>query len=173
LVWADELFVFLHGSIRRIWAPIGEAIRQRLDVEWGCDRLSLAVEPIAGSLEWHWIEATGEAGILPIVVAWAEEGIRAVVWDGAPAHTSHRVRQQAADHALALIRQPAHSPELNPAERVIQHLRAALEGRVYTTLEEKKSAVEGVLNELALDPERVRRLTRWGWIHQAILNLPE
>jgi transposase len=42
---------------------------------------------------------------------------------------------------MPLIRLPPCSPELNPAERVFQEVRRAIEGKVYTTLEDKMKAV--------------------------------
>jgi transposase len=173
VVWADELTVSMRGWVVRIWAPIGEAVRQRLDVQWKAANLSVAVEPITGSLEWHWVTSSGNPEHLARVLeAWAQAGVRGVVWDGAGAHRALSIQQQAQTCGVSVIRQPPYAPELNPAERLIQVLRAAIEGRTFGKLEQKKAAVEGVLNSLALDPERVRRLTRWDWIHQSLLALP-
>jgi hypothetical protein len=65
---------------------------------------------------------------------------------------------------LPLIEQPPYAPELNPAERVFEELRAGIEGVIYPTIEAKVAAVEAILDELDADPERVKRLTSWGWI---------
>jgi hypothetical protein len=67
---------------------------------------------------------------------------------------------------------PPASPELNPAERVFEELRRAVEGRVYGTIENKMAAVERELVKLAADPERVRSLAGWSWIRSALAALP-
>jgi transposase len=66
-----------------------------------------------------------------------------------------------------LIEQPPYAPELNPAERIFEYLRARVEGVVYPTIEAKVEAVEVVLAELDADPDRVRSLTHWPRIADA------
>ena len=58
--------------------------------------------------------------------------------------------------------------ELNPAERVFEYLRDAIEGKVYGTIAAKKAAVEAALETLAADPEKVKRLTGWQWIRESV-----
>jgi hypothetical protein len=70
------------------------------------------------------------------------------------------------------IEQPPYSPELNPAERVFEHLRAQIEGKTYGSLEAKKAAVEAELKKLAADPEKVKRLAGWEWILGAMATIP-
>jgi transposase len=74
---------------------------------------------------------------------------------------------------LPLIEQPPYAPELNPAERVFELLRAGIEGIVYPSLEEKIAAVEAILAELDADSERIRSLTGWRWIVDALQDLPK
>ncbi len=57
------------------------------------------------------------------------------------------------------IIQPAYSPELNPAERVFEEVRRAIEGKTYPSLEHKR---------LAADSVRVQGLCFWPWIQQAL-----
>ncbi len=98
-----------------------------------------------------------------------EADLAAVVWDRAPSHRDAMVRAV----GLSLIEQPPYAPELNPAERVFEHLRAAIEGIVYPTLEAKVAAVEAILAELDADPDRVKRLTGWHWIADNLRRLPQ
>ena len=91
-----------------------------------------------------------------------------MVWDRAGGHRTHLVRQV----GLPLIEQPAGSPELNPAERIFEELRRAIEGRFYQTIEDKIAAVDEELAALAADPARVRSLAAWPWITQACQTLP-
>jgi transposase len=67
---------------------------------------------------------------------------------------------------------PPSSPELNPAERIFEELRARLEGRVYDSLEDKRAQAEAYLQELAAAPERVKQLCGWHWIVDALRALP-
>jgi hypothetical protein len=57
------------------------------------------------------------------------------------------------------------------AERVFELLRERIEGRVYGSMPAKKEAVEAELEKLAADPEQVKSLTGWSWIHQAVVGL--
>jgi transposase len=73
---------------------------------------------------------------------------------------------------VPLVDLPPASPELNPAERVFEELRRAVEGKVYPTLDEKVAAVDAELRRIEADPPCVRRLTGWDWINAAIQDLP-
>lgn len=94
--------------------------------------------------------------------------IGALVWDGAPGHTDHRV----ARIGVPLIALPPYSPELNPAERVFEAIRARSEGEVYATLEDTCARVDTILAQWEADPDQVRSLVGWHWILDAIEQLP-
>lgn len=95
--------------------------------------------------------------------------LAAVVWDRAPGHREEGVRTL----GMPLIALPPYSPELNPAERVFEEVRRVVEGKIYATLDDKVAAVTVVLEDLDAHPERVRRLTNWGWIDAALQQLPD
>lgn len=144
-------------------------VRQRVQLRYEWRYLFLAVDGRAGSLHWCWIRSMAADEILAAVGALERTtDLAALVWDGAPGHRDASVR--ALD--LPLITLPAYSPELNPAERIFQELRRAVEGRVYATLDEKIAAVEAELAKLDADPERVRSLANWHWIEAAAERLP-
>jgi transposase len=109
-----------------------------------------------------------EAGIAETVSTWKRDGIRALVWDSAPSHRAKLVRQA----GPPLVALPPYSPELNPAERVFEELRRAVEGRIWGTVEAKAAAVDALLQDLAHSPERVRRLAGWAWIRATLSELP-
>ncbi len=71
-----------------------------------------------------------------------------------------------------LVLQPSYAPELNPAERVFEELRRAVEGRVYATLEEKVAAIDAELRKWDAEPDRVRHLAGWHWIMDTLTQLP-
>lgn len=168
LFFGDEMRVGLLGQVRRRWTPRGVKLRQRVQFGREWRYLALAVDGRTGRLAWGWTANMKGASIAQAVRTWKETAVEAVVWDRAGGHRTHVVR----DVGLPLIEQPAGSPELNPAERIFEELRRAIEGQLYATIEEKVAAVEHELAALATDPARVRRLAGWTWITQACQTLP-
>lgn len=168
LYWGDEMRLGLMGQVRRRWSPRGMKLRQRVQFGRVWRYLALAVDGRAGRMVWTWIATMKGESIAAAVDAWKAAAVEAVVWDRAGGHRTQRVR----DVGIRLLEQPAGSPELNPAERVFEELRRQVEGPIYATIEEKMAAVETALTTLAADPERVRRLTGWAWIHSACQALP-
>ena len=162
--------VGLRGMVRRVWAPRGVKVRQRLQLEYKWRYLTLAVDVRAGRVWWTWTETMRGEDLLSAVGALPRyTDFAAVVWDQAPGH------QMVAGYevGLELVEQPAYAPELNPVERVIEELRRAVEGKVYASLDEKVAAVEAELRKFDADPERVRSLTNWEWINKALDSLPQ
>lgn len=168
IAWADEMRLGLHGRVRRVWAPRGVKVRQRVQLRYEWRYLALAVDGVTGRLWWGWLPNMRKEAIAPMVAAWQEAGIAALVWDGAPAHRARLVREV----GMTLVTQPPAAPELNPAERVFQEVRRAVEGLVYATLADKVAIVEQELAALQADPARLRRLTGWYWIANTLAQLP-
>lgn len=164
IVWQDEMRVGLIGQVRRVWAPKGEKIRQAVEVIYEWVYLNLAVNGVEGILYWDWKPNMKQESVTEFVGLLREEDVKGIVWDGAPGHRAKSVKEL----GIPLIQQPAYSPELNPAERVFQEIRKEVEGKVYGKLEKKQAAVERELAQLAADPEKLRSLTGWDWIRDAI-----
>jgi len=162
---ADELRLGLRGQVRRVLAPRGVDVRQRLQLRYEWAYLLLAVDPRAGTLRWRWLDRPRAAPIKEALAAWA---LDAVVWDGAGAHRARLL----ADLPTARIRLPAYSPELNPAERVFEEVRRRTEGRVYDDVDDKRADPQPYLARLAADPDRIRRLCGWHWLTNALDDLP-
>ena len=167
VAWSDEMRLGLHGQVRRRWTPRGIKVRQRVEVKYQWRYLAVAVSAV-GALRWRWLENMRKEAIAETISAWAHDGIGALVWDSAPSHPAKLVREV----GPPLLALPPYSPELNPAERVFEELRRAVEGRVWGTVEAKVAAVEALLQELVHSPERVQRLTAWPWIRAALDELP-
>ena len=168
LAWADEMRLGLHGRVRRVWAPVGVKVRQRVQLRYEWRYLALAVDALSGRLWWQWLPNMRKESVAPAVAAWQGAGLAALVWDGAPAHRAKLVREV----GVTLVTQPAAAPELNPAERIFQELRRVVEGLVYATLEDKVAVVERELTALAADPARLKRLVGWDWIADSLAQLP-
>jgi len=85
-----------------------------------------------------------------------------MVLDGAPSHRSHDLR---VPDNMALIRLPAYSPELNPAERLWEEIREKeFANRVFESLGAAMAQAARGLKRLKGLPEFLRSLTGWDWI---------
>lgn len=166
--WSDEFRIGLYGSTRKVLAPRGVKVRQRVELVRDWYHLAVAVAPRTGQLAWAWIEGTKGSQIAPAVGEWRDRGFDGLVWDGMKGHRAGEV----AATGMALVVQPPQSPELNPAERIGEAIRARVEGKVYGTIWHKMAAVEELLYELEADPKRVKEMTGWGWVLAALRRLP-
>ncbi len=164
-VLADELRLGLHGQVRRVLAPRGVKVVQRVQIEYRWRYLLLGVEPRTGTLRWHWLERFRQEHLKPVLQTWE---VDAIIWDGAGAHRGKQLRELPVERIFL----PPYSPELNPAERILEEIRRRVEGQVYDSLEAKQADVDAYLQELAADPERVKRLCGWQWILAAFSQLP-
>jgi hypothetical protein len=164
VAWADEMRLGLRGVVRRVWAPRGVKIVQPLALTYTWRYLALAVNGLTGTLRWAWTASMKKEAVAAVVAEWQATGIAALIWDGAASHRARLVRAI----GVPLVTQPPAAPELNPAERVFEELRRAVEGRTYASLDEKIAVVERALAALAADPARLRRLTGWRWIQDAL-----
>ena len=165
IVLADELRLGLRGQVRKVLAPRGVKVVQRLQLRYQWAYLLLAVDPRAGTLRWRWLERCRAEPIKQALAEWAPD---AVVWDGHGAHTATLL----ADLPTARVRLPPYSPELNPAERVFQAVRRRVEGRCYDAVADKQARADADLTDLAADPDAVRRLCGWDWLTDALDALP-
>jgi len=167
--FADEMRVGLRGMVRRVWGRRGVKARRRIQLvyKWLC--LFLVVDVRNGKLYWSWIDSMKTEMVGAAINGLKQQTeLETVVWDGAGSHRDRRV----AGLGVGLIGLPPYSPELNPAERVFEEVRRWIEGKVYKSIEEKVMAVEAFLTELETEPGRVRSLTDWDWIEDAVQQLP-
>lgn len=84
-----------------------------------------------------------------------------LVLDGAGAHRSERVNYGWMEKELL----PPYSPELNPVERFFQEIRRELKNKVYESYEEVEKAVEELFKKYLAQPEAVKKLTNFHWLH--------
>ena len=103
---------------------------------------------------------------LPALSNWQ---VDCVIWDGAASHRGKKV----GDLHFERVFQPPYSPEVNPVERIFEEVRRHIEGRIYDTLEAKKTAAETYLDALSANQERIKHLAGWQWIREALEALPE
>lgn len=167
ITFADELRVGLMGTVRRVLAPRGVKVRQRVQMARKWRYLVLAVDGRQGRLYWGWSPSMKSVDLAPTVQDWNAAGVQAVVWDGATGHGGPEV----AEIGLPRIKLPPVSPELNPTERVFEYIRDRIEGHMYDTIDDKVAKVEEILAELAVTPARVQSLAGWDWIHDALARV--
>ena len=76
----------------------------------------------------------------------------------------HRAKALRLPENVALLSQPPHSPELNPAEHLWDHLRThALANRAFDSLDAVEHTLCEHLRALQTNPERVRSMTAFPW----------
>jgi hypothetical protein len=161
IAFSDEMRLGLLGQVRRVLAPKGVKIVQPLQREYVYEYLFLSVIPKEGKLKWSWIPRMKQEYMKPILESW---NIDFMIWDGAGVHRGKDIAALPGQR----IMQPAYSPELNPAERVFEEIRRAIEGIVYPSLLDKRHAVDDFLTKLAANPDAVKRLCYWNWIEQSL-----
>lgn len=149
------------GQVRRVLAPGGVKIIQKVQREYQYEYLFPGVLPATGQLLWSWIPRMKQEHLKPILKQW---DLEINIWDGAGVHGGSTLSELPGSRII----QPAYSPELNPAERVFEEVRRAIEGRSYPSLEHKRLAADQFLRQLAADSNRVKQLCFWPWIQQAL-----
>jgi hypothetical protein len=162
--------VGLVSLVRRVWAPRGVKVRQKVQMVREWRYLVAAVDVVAGRIWWCWTDRVNGETMARVVGSWQQRtDLDGVVWDGATSHRGAAVWAW----GFPLVVQPPYAPELNPAERLIEELRRAVEGRVYASLDPKVEAIEQDLQTWDANQDRVRRLAGWPWIVETLRALPQ
>jgi len=86
--------------------------------------------------------------------------IAILLWDGAPAHRA----QLEIPEGVELFRIPAHTPELNPSERLWSPLRAVVANRSFEQIEEMEEVLINEMNDLSNQKEYLSGMTNYHWI---------
>jgi len=86
--------------------------------------------------------------------------------DNAAFHTSKKLN---IPDNISLLAQPPHSPETNPIERVWAWYKSQLKNLNFADLEELKNHMASLIKNTL--PDRVRTLTFWPHIQEAVLQL--
>ena len=169
-IWAqDEHRVGLKPILRRVWAPKGvrPVVRVHPRYEWVW--VSGFVQPETGQTAWLLLPRVNQ----PLFELALDHFARAVgagpskqvilVLDQAGWHTAKALRVPAGLHLVSL---PAHSPELQPAERLWPLCHAGLANQLFATIEEVEETLAHWLRQLK--EEVVRRLTAYHWWPQGV-----
>jgi len=166
LWWQDEARVGQQGTLTRVWAERGSRPRAPRDQRYDWAYLFGAVCPARD---------TGAALVLPIadsdmmnlhlaeISRHVTPGSHAVVLlDGAGWHqTGGKLK---VPENISLLKLPAYSPELNPAENIWQYLRQnQLSNRVFDSYEAIVDACCDAWNALTAEPGRIRSIATRPW----------
>ena len=154
---------------RRVWAPRGVKVVPPLQFERRWCSPCLAGDSRAGRLWWSWTLDLRTESIARTVAGWPGAGRAGVVWDGASAHHPQVVH----DRGVTRVGLPPASPELNPAARSVEAVRARTEGPVSATREATYAAVQACLTTLDADADRVRSRAGWDWLIDNLAHLPD
>ena len=87
------------------------------------------------------------------------EDLHIIQLDNGPLHTAKKLE---VPPNIVLLFQPSHSPELNPIERLWEHLKGQLRWQVFKDLRHLQERVSELLNNLELDV--ITSLTGWAYI---------
>jgi transposase len=128
ILFIDESGVYPLPSVVRTYAPVGHT---PIVEEW-CTRDHLSAISASSPDGKLYFRSQDRALNSDDVVGFLEQLLREVpgrmliIWDGAPIHRSHTIRElltNGASQRLHLERLPAYAPELNPGEALWQQLK--------------------------------------------------
>ena len=137
-------------------------------VLWKRDNFWLygVVEPLSG---WHFCQEydrLNTSGFQQFIDALSDRlggDIALIQLDQAGAHVTSALRWP--DNLIPVC-QPAHSPELNPIERVWQFIKQQFKGEVFLTLVELRERLNQVLQQIT--PEQICSLSSYNFILEAL-----
>lgn len=162
IVWVDESAFYLLPLAIRTWAPAGQT--PVLHVPLTRDHLSvISGITLDGRLWLQMQESAYDAGgVLAFLRALLDQivGHVTVIWDGAPIHRSHVIKdflRDGAAHRLHLERLPGYAPDLNPDEGIWNYLKRVELGNVCChDLAELAAQVQLAEQRLRSKPEIIR-----------------
>jgi DDE superfamily endonuclease len=139
-------------------------------VQWSRQNFWLygAVEPSSGEhffYEFSHLDSICFQQFIDLFAAAFPDSLNLLHLDQASCHTATSLVWP--ENVLPIF-QPAHSPELNPIERLWQDLKKHFKGRNFDNLAALRDEVFGLLNSLC--PSTIMSLTGWSYILDA-LNL--
>jgi hypothetical protein len=162
----DETRLGLKTETGRVITACG--IKPIAEVQWQRENYWIygAVEPLSG---WHFtqeyphLNSNHFQAFLDALSQQLGEDIALIQLDRAKAHQALSLHWH---ENLIPVFQPAHSPQLNPIERLWQFLKAQLHGDSFQTLNYLKIRVRYLLGQLM--PEQVASLTSYNFILEAL-----
>jgi len=165
VMFQDEARFGRLSDPRRCWAPapLRPVVPVALVREY--TYAYAAVTPKDGALDWMLTSKMDTLGMNAFLKHIAEQHPQdyiVMVVDGAPSHRSKDLQVPA---NMSLVRLPAYSPELNPAERLWDDIREKeFANRVFDSLGAAMAQAARGLKRLEDSPASLCSLTGWEWI---------
>ncbi len=166
-MWAqDEHRLGLLPVTRRVWSPCGQRPVANVDRRYQWLSVYGFVRPATGQSWWCLLPTVTTEAMSAALAAFAhDEGIDAqhrvaLVLDGAGWHTSHTLCLPA---GIDLIRLPAVSPELQPAERLWPLINEPVANRSFADLDELEAVLVKRCRTIRADPATVKAHTHFHW----------
>jgi hypothetical protein len=165
LMFQDEARFGRMARIRRCWSPaplrpmVCNGYEREFTYVYG------SVSPLQGQLDWSLSDKMNTermAAFLSQVSQAHPQEFIVMVLDGA---SSHKAKALLVPENVRLIRLPGYSPELNPQEHIWDEVREKTFPNL--VLDQMAAVVErlkGGMTALAVDAERLRRISAWPWI---------
>lgn len=144
----DESRLGLKTELGRVITAKG--VKPQMPVQWQRQAFYLygIVEPTTGDsffYEFSHLDSMCFQQFLRLIAQTFPQSLNVIQLDNSAAHTAHHL---VIPDNIVLLFQPAHSPELNPIERVWQDIKVDLKGEVFDTLDDLRTAVREVLGYL-------------------------
>jgi transposase len=169
-VWVlDEARYGLHSITRRCWGLKGErtVVPRQQKFAWGF--VYGAVEVMSGKSEFllmPTVNLTAHEAFLQHLALSDEESHHVVIQDQAGFH--YRSKDARLPERVHILSLPPYSPELNPVEKLWNHLKDVLCNQVFKTLQEIEEAIGVWTNAATNDTQRMRALIENGWLHTQV-----
>ena len=165
----ESRFGLMPVTRRRITAKGVKPI-QKIQFQYESYYLYGAVDPLTG--EAFYLEMPGLDGdcfqvYLDELSANFRDEFMIMLMDSAPAHTAGKL---IIPDNIVLLPFPAYCPELNPIERLWQHIKSKIGFALIKTLEALKQEVAKILKEECTDPV-VASITGYSYIVDAVVEL--
>ena len=165
-VWVtDEARFGLHTVHRRMWGLRGVRVVVPHQQKYEWDYTYGAVEVTrAGSVFCFQSSVNQEScqRFLEQISAYDPAAIHVVIQDGAGFHLPEGDERVPAN--VRLIKLPAYCPELNPIEKLWDHLKDVVCNKVYPGIEELRAALHRWLEAFWRDESRAFSLIGRGWL---------
>ncbi len=91
---------------------------------------------------------------------FSKEKIAIVMWDGAPAHRANLEIPE----GIELFQTPAHTPEMNPSERLWSPLRSVVANQTFERIEKMEDVLIDEMRDLSKRKEYLSGMTSYHWL---------
>lgn len=169
-VWVqDEARYGLLTAVRRVWGLRGIRAVCRFQHRFDCAYVYGSVEVCGDGSQFTYLpRATKETTLIHLrqVAGSDPDAVHVFIWDGAGFH--HRDGEEGLPGNVRLLALPPYSPELNPIEKLWDHMKDSICNRADDTLDDLEEAITVFLRGFWESPQRIRSLVGEGWMRDQV-----